>query len=239
MNVNIINEKQTNILIYIAQNARICTNNEAYITQLNQNHIIFNDEANEKALNTVESLLNRGHHSVFECIYIEWYIRNISRASANQLVRHRMASYLQQSQRYVNYMESEDFWNNMVIPNLSYITNSGNYNDTMEIINTTLKAIKKSYNDLIKLGIKAEDARSILPQCSPTTIKVGMNLREFLFNFYPLRSSKHAQEEIRLLANKMFDNLKEKYFDDKYFQSFLNTYLKWLKKHKEYRNEWK
>lgn len=236
MQVNIISKLPDNPINYIAENARICYGRESFNENLDFN--------NNKDLTTVESLLNKGHHSVFECIYIEWYVRNISRAATHQIVRHRMASYLQQSQRYCkyDYESSDGFWNNMVMPDLSYVkkhflSENGIKYSAEEIINNVLEYIKISYKQLIELGVKPEDARCILPNCSPTTIKIGMNLREFLFNFYPLRSSKHAQAEIRNLVIIMFGALMTEYISDKTFQDFIIIYTDWLSK--QNRSEWK
>jgi len=230
MQVSIISQKIDNPIHYIAENARICYGREDFNENLDFN--------NNKDLTTVESLLNKGHHSVFECIYIEWYVQNISRAASHQLVRHRMASYLQQSQRYCKYdiESSESFWNNMVIPDLEYLTGE-DLIAAQHVITNNIENTKLDYKYLIKLGVKPEDARCILPNCSPTTIKIGMNLREFLFNFYPLRTSKHAQAEIRNLAIIMFGTLMTKYISDKTFQDFIIIYTDWLSK--QNRPEWK
>jgi thymidylate synthase (FAD) len=231
MQVNIISKLPDNPINYIAENARICYGRESFNENLDFN--------NNKDLTTVESLLNKGHHSVFECIYIEWYVRNISRAATHQIVRHRMASYLQQSQRYCkyDYESSDGFWENMVIPDLDYLGYEDKLHDALIELNDIINNIKNAYKELIKLGVKPEDARCILPNCSPTTIKIGMNLREFLFNFYPLRTSKHAQAEISKLANEMILTLREKYHDDLPFINFLTTYFEWLQK--QNRPEWK
>jgi thymidylate synthase (FAD) len=231
MQVNIISKLPDNPINYIAENARICYGRESFNENLDFN--------NNKDLTTVESLLNKGHHSVFECIYIEWYVRNISRAATHQIVRHRMASYLQQSQRYCkyDYESSDGFWENMVIPDLDYLGYEDKLHDALIELNDIINNIKNAYKELIKLGVKPEDARCILPNCSPTTIKIGMNLREFLFNFYPLRTSKHAQAEIRNLAIIMFGTLITKYISDKSFQDFIIIYTDWLSK--QNRPEWK
>lgn len=231
MQVSIISQKIDNPIHYIAENARICYNREEFNENLDFN--------NDKDLATVENLLNKGHHSVFECIYIEWRVTNISRAATHQIVRHRMASYLQQSQRYCKYdVESSDgFWENMVIPELDYLDNRTR-TTSQQLIEGFLTTVKTHYKNLLKLGVKPEDARCILPNCSPTSMKIGMNLREFLFNFYPLRSSKHAQAEIQQLANTMILALQDKYRDDKTFIKFIACYyFDWLQK--QNRPEWK
>ncbi|NCA67057.1 MAG: FAD-dependent thymidylate synthase [Clostridia bacterium] len=228
MKVKIISPTYPDIINYIAESARICYGKE-----------FENKEKND--LSTVTSLLKKGHHSVFECIYIEWYIENMSRACATQALRHRHISPLQQSQRYVNYIDKDDFWNNMVIPDLTYMKtrneSTRSYEDAMQIIDNTLFNIKTSYQALVSIGVRPEDARSILPQCSPTTLKIGMNLREFLFNFYPLRSSSKAQAEIRELAENMNTCLFEHFAKQKDFWQFMSIYSDW--KDAQNRPEWK
>ena len=221
MKITIISPKFPDPIHYIAEVARICYGKEF-------------EEIEKDDLKTVINLLKRGHHTPFESVYIEWYIENISRAAATQALRHRHTSPLQQSQRYVNYKNNNGFWNNMVIPDLSYLEK--NQTTAEQMIEGFLTTVKTHYNNLIKLGAKPEDARCILPQCSPTNIKIGMNLREFLFNFYPLRASRHAQTEIRELSDKMMSILNGHLEDDK-FLDFIDIYFGWIEK--QNRPEWK
>jgi len=223
MKVTIISPKFPDPIYYIAEVARICYGKEF-------------EEIEKDDLKTAINLLNRGHHTPFESIYVEWYIENISRAAATQALRHRHTSPLQQSQRYVNYKNNSKFWDNMVIPELDYLDTATKIT-SQQLIEGFLTTVKTHYNSLIKLGVRPEDARCILPQCSPTNMKIGMNLREFLFNFLPLRSSKHAQEEIKVLALNMLGELRLKYRDDAKFDSFMDLYTTWLQK--QNRPEWK
>jgi thymidylate synthase (FAD) len=224
MKVTIISPIFPSPIHYIAEVARICYGKEF--------------EGIEKDdLKTVINLLNRGHHTPFESIYIEWYLQNISRAAATQIVRHRLTSPLQQSQRYVNYKDNDEFWDNMVIPDLEYIKDEYDRKAAIFAIEQHIKNTRSDYNYLIKCGARPEDARCILPQCSPTSMKLGMNLREFLFNFLPLRASKHAQEEVRCLSLNMLAELRLRYQDDKSFDYFMDAYKDWLLK--QNRPEWK
>lgn len=219
MNVKIISPIYPNVINYIAENARICYGKE------------FEDKE-KNDLMTVTSLLNRGHHSVFECVYIEWLVEGISRACSHQIVRHRCASYLQQSQRYVKYDKGSNFWKNIVMPEpISKNTVA------MQIYDNLMNSVEEAYLDLIALGIKPEDARYVTTQAHTTTLKIGMNLREFLFNFYPLRSSKKAQDEIRELAENMRNALFEHFCKQKDFWQFINIYDDW--KEQQNRPEWR
>lgn len=147
--------------------------------------------------------MSKEHESPLEQVYFTFSITGTSRVNQQQLTRHRHASFNIQSQRYVN-AENFDF----VIPSFDYIKD-----DTKRYVaNSYLSAIFKTcladYQTLIKLGVKKEDARCILPNATTSNIVVTMNLRS-LRHFYEERSCKHAQSEIRDLANKMMDLVKE------------------------------
>jgi thymidylate synthase (FAD) len=146
----------------------------------------------------LEQVLKLGHTSVIEHASFTFAISDVSRSLTHQLVRHRIASYSQQSQRYVNLNEP-----NYVIPPLisKNKTTKKAYEKTMEVI-------WEHYNKLLELNIPAEDARYVLPNATCTNIMVTMNARSLL-NFFELRCCLHAQWEIRLLANKMLQEVKK------------------------------
>lgn len=136
--------------------------------------------------------ISDGHLSVLEHASFTFAIEGISRACSHQLVRHRIASYSQQSQRYVKLEEME-----FVVPD-SIAANEESKIKYLE----ALERCRGCYADLLKMGIPAEDARYILPQASPTKIVVTMNARS-LMNFFELRCCLSAQWEIRGLAEEM------------------------------------
>ena len=140
-----------------------------------------------------------GHVSVFEHVSVTWHIEGISRACSHQLVRHRLASYCQQSQRYteVGTATAEDGANWYVTPPEIEASDR-----TLVEYEVAMGMCADHYNSLLKKGIKPEDARYVLPESTKTSINVTMNLREFA-NFYELRADKHAQWEIRELAEEM------------------------------------
>lgn len=142
-----------------------------------------------------KSCFDLGHMSVFEHVSVTWRIEGISRACSHQLVRHRLASYCQQSQRYVKVGTDSMDW---------YVIPPSIGEDDMKCVEyeVAMYQCAKHYNSLLKKGIKPEDARYVLPESTKTSINVTMNLREFA-NFYELRADKHAQWEIRELAEEM------------------------------------
>lgn len=139
---------------------------------------------------------DNGHMSVFEHASITFKISGISRACSHQLVRHRLASYTQKSQRYTKIdVESPYF----VFP--CYITGK-NKKKFLEV----MEGCGKAYKELIEAGVKPEDARYVLPEATKTEMVVTMNLRE-LFHFLQLRTDRSAQQEIRDMAFLMLDSM--------------------------------
>lgn len=136
-----------------------------------------------------------GHMSVFEHVSATWSIDGISRACSHQLVRHRLASYCQQSQRYVKVGTNSMDW---------YVIPPSIGEDDLKCVEyeVAMYQCAKHYNSLLKKGVKPEDARYVLPEATKTHINVTMNLREFA-SFYALRSDSRAQWEIRELAEEM------------------------------------
>ena len=156
-------------------------------------------EVSEKELLSVlEHVMRLGHTSVVEHTCFTFTISDVSRSLTHQLVRHRIASYAQQSQRYVNLKEP-----NFVIP--PKIAKDSKMKKAYE---QTMEKIWIQYNKLLDLGIPAEDARYVLPNATCTNIIVTMNSRSLL-NFFELRCCLHAQWEIRSLANKMLQEVKK------------------------------
>ena len=139
---------------------------------------------------------NSGHHAVLEFADFTFHIEGISRALSHQLVRHRLASYAQRSQRYC----SED--------SFDYVTPSTIIKNKEALIEyrSFMAKCRKIYSELQSLGIPNEDARFVLPNACETQIEVKMNLRE-LIHFMNERLCIRAQWEIRELAEKMRDEV--------------------------------
>ncbi len=149
----------------------------------------------------IERLLKKAkklqHLSVFEHAYFSFYIEGISRVTTHQLVRHRIASYSQQSQRFVRVKEET------VIP-----ASIEKKEEIKKIYQSAIENAFQSYEKLIEMGIPKEDARYLLPQAIETKIIVSMNARE-LMHFFSLRTCNNSQWEIREMAWKMLERVKE------------------------------
>ena len=149
----------------------------------------------DRSVKRVRNCYKVGHTGILEHATVSFLVKGISRACSHQLVRHRIASYLQESQRYVKYDLSGDDW--YVIPpsidNNIYML--AEYNDRMA-------ADAKAYRDALAYGINPEDARYLLPNAMKTNVIVTMNVRS-LFHFFDLRLGPRAQWEIREIAESM------------------------------------
>ena len=153
-------------------------------------------EGSEKRF--IRMLIKRGHESVLEHAHATVRIRGVSRALTHQLVRHRLCSFTQKSQRWV----SEN--------NFTYVTPNSikNRSEACVIYDSLMNTIKDAYNTLVKFGMPKEDARFVLPNATSTEIVVTANFREWR-HILRLRGARQAQWEIRKLAIKILELLKE------------------------------
>lgn len=141
-----------------------------------------------------------GHLSVIEHASFTFSVEGVSRSCTHQLVRHRLASYSQQSMRYVNLSELD--YNDFVTPKTI------KENDAEEEYKELLESTISTYKKLLEKGVPKEDARFVLPIASPTNITVTMNGRELL-HFLDLRLEENAQWEIREVAKRMLEEVKD------------------------------
>ena len=145
-------------------------------------------------------VLSYGHESILEHATFTFAIEGCSRICSHQLVRHRLASYTQQSMRYIK-INPEDVEETFVIPK-SVRENPELYEKWKKLMEETIKLYEESYAK----GIHQEDARFILPQAVRTKIVVTMNLRE-LKHFLGFRACARAQWEINHIAWKMLEEI--------------------------------
>jgi thymidylate synthase (FAD) len=143
--------------------------------------------------NFLEKIMSLGHQSVLEHVSFTFGIEGISRVTSHQLVRHRIASFSQQSQRYVSHKER---FAAVVPPTIA------DRPEALARYEAQLAALHQAYADMVAAGIPAEDARYILPNATETKIMVTMNARALL-NFLELRCCERAQWEIRAMAVEM------------------------------------
>ncbi len=149
----------------------------------------------ERVRSVLATVIKSGHLSTLEHASYTFAVDGVSRALTHQLVRHRIASFNQQSQRYVKFADG--------VP----VVKPGTVADDSEasrIFDETVDAIEAAYARLLELGIPAEDARYLLPNAAESKIVITMNVRELL-HFFSLRCCNRAQWEIREMAHRMLE----------------------------------
>ena len=185
--------------------ARTCTNEDAGLLL---HRTYWDDEpfVSWKAddLKPLESAVASGHESILEHAVYTFEIKGVSRALTHQLVRHRIASYSQQSQRYVRMAYSSRDCFDYVMPKSIW-----DNPEARALYDNHMRATAEVYGRLVDCyKLPMEDARYILPNACTTNIIVTMNARSML-NLFRYRTCERAQWEIRELANKMLKICKE------------------------------
>ncbi len=156
------------------------------------------DMSMEEAEKRTRKMVELGHHSTLEHISFTFGIEGVSRALTHQLVRHRIASFSQQSQRYINFENFE-----YVTPK-SIKKNEAIENKYIELMNS----VRDFYKEMLDADIPKEDARYIFPNSVSSKLILTMNARSLL-NFFSLRLCNRAQYEIRSMAMEMYNCVKD------------------------------
>ncbi len=162
-------------------------------------HLSFEQQGKDSERKFVKMIVDLRHESVLEHAYASFRISGVSRALTHQLVRHRLCSYTQQSQRYVgesnfNYVEPESIKSNK---------------SAHAIFADFMVRTKDTYRRLKELGIENQDARFVLPNAVCSEIVVTANLREWR-HIIRVRGGSTAQWEIREMAIRILRILKKK-----------------------------
>ena len=156
--------------------------------------VCYRSESRGDPAKFLRARLREGHESLIEHASATFEIGGISRACSHQLVRHRIASYSQESQRYVDMSDPA-----LVIPDA--IAEDPH---ARAVWDGFVEGVKSTYQELRELGVLKEDARFVLPNAAATRIIVTMNFRE-LRHFFTVRLHPPAQWEIRELAQRMLE----------------------------------
>lgn len=212
--------KTPNLLDVVYTGARTCYNAGSPIDMYED----VGDIPEDKKLKLVKGCIESGHHSVLEHAYFTFAIEGISRACSHQLVRTRIASFSQQSQRYVEIKEKQGelydllhcFPTDETIAKMKEIAekyfvdvNDNNYYGYIHCL--------WQYALRIESGEKAEDARNSLPNATKTNIVMSLNLRSFM-HLCNERLCARAQLEIRQLVKEM---VKEVVKDEEWLKPYL------------------
>lgn len=149
-------------------------------------------------LSFVEKRIKQGHLGVLEHAHASFYLTGVSRALSHQLVRHRLFSYCQESQRLVSAKEANCF----VLP----ISIAGKA-EAKEAYLEHMDHVQKTMDKLLELGVPKEDARFVLPNATATSIVASGNFRVW-FEFFKERLNKPAQWEIKEMSRLIWNTLR-------------------------------
>ena len=159
----------------------------------------------ESARKMIKALIKSGHEAMIEHAHATFRLSGVSRVLTHELVRHRLFSFAQRSQRYVK--EDEPSY---VVPDV--LVNASETDQKMQLAKDMFsKAMQNAwdaYSLLLSYGLKPEDARFVLPNACTTEIVVSGDFREWR-NFLKLRLGPRAQWEIRKVANIILEKLYE------------------------------
>ena len=179
------------IMKHIERAGRVCYKSESNIS----------DTSAEKF---ISNIIKSGHESVIEHVSITFKII-CDRGITHEIVRHRLASYSQESSRYCDYSADKFGGELTFIKPCYWNENEENYLLWLE----TMQTLEKNYLAMRKAGARPEQARAILPNSLKTEIFMTANLREWR-HFLKLRTSKRAHPQMRQIALKIFEILNEK-----------------------------
>lgn len=177
------------ILKNIEKFGRVCYKSESNITE-------------DSASPFISRIIKSGHESVIEHEKVSVKII-CDRGVSHEIVRHRIASYSQESTRYCNYIKDK-FGNELTfIKPIFWAEESPEY----KIWFSSMENIEKTYMQLINLGTRPEQARAVLPNSLKTEIIVTMNLREWR-HFFKLRTSNRAHPQMREISIPLLQEFK-------------------------------
>ncbi|MVM54412.1 FAD-dependent thymidylate synthase [Gordonibacter urolithinfaciens] len=149
----------------------------------------------ERVRSVLSTIMGSGHFSTLEHASYTFAVDGVSRALTHQLVRHRIASFNQQSQRYVRFADG------VATVKPESVAES---EEASAVFDQAIAAAVEAYGKLLDAGVPAEDARYLLPNAAETKIVITMNVRELL-HFFSLRCCNRAQWEIRDMAHRMLE----------------------------------
>lgn len=194
-------------LQHIERIGRVCYKSEDKIT-----------EDGESAKKFVKMLIGRGHEAMIEhsSLSVKFIV---DRGVSHELVRHRIASFAQESTRYCNYSKDK-FDNGITFIKPFFFEDDSPDEDTMSdsymLWKEAMKNAEQSYLGLLKIGKTPQEARSVLPNSTKTEITITANYREWR-NFFKLRTAKAAHPSMQEITRPLLKELKTRLhiiFDD-------------------------
>lgn len=199
-------------LKFIEKIGRTCYKSEDRIT-----------EDGESAKRFIKMLLSRGHESVLEHSKLTVKF-TIDRGISHEIVRHRLASYTQESTRYVNYAKDKfgneinviDIENSIKYDNKMSVLSAEQIQEVLKVWGLALEASELYYMKMIELGATPQIARSVLPNSTKTELIVTANLREWR-HILNLRTDSPAHPQMREIMILLLKELQSRIpiiFDD-------------------------
>lgn len=185
-------------LKHIEKIARTCYKSEDRIT-----------ESPESAYKMVKMLIDRGHEAMLEHSFLSVKII-CDRGVSHELVRHRLASFAQESTRYCNYSNGKFGGLTCIMP--AWVHDKDTYKNWC----MQMEAAEDAYLTMIKAGCSAQEARAVLPNSLKTEICISANYREWR-NILKLRTAPDAHPEMRKIMRALLDELVDRIpivFDD-------------------------
>jgi len=153
----------------------------------------------------IRNIIKRGHESVLE--HVSFSARFIcDRGVSHEIVRHRLAAYSQESTRYCNYSDEKFQSEITVIQPCFFEPNS----EKWDVWYSACINAEKQYFQLLSLGCKPQEARSVLPNSLKTEVVMTANIREWR-HFFKLRCAESAHPQMREAASMLFNEMSEKY----------------------------
>ena len=152
------------------------------------------------AIKFIKMIIKQNHLSVLEHVSVSARVV-CDRGVSHEIVRHRIASYTQESTRYCNYSK-ELFGNELVFVFPSFLDGKLNKNPLLLLWERAMQEAERAYLGMVKLGTSPQDARSVLPNSLKTEIVMTMNLREWR-HFFGLRTSPSAHPDMQVIAKKL------------------------------------
>ena len=191
-------EDYEKIVKKIERIGRVCYKSEGKITE-------------DSAEKFIKGLLTRQHESVIEHENVT--VRFVcDRGVTHEIVRHRIASYSQESTRYCNY-SGDKFDNQITVIDLAsgfqYDFSKENDKAKYEVWTKAMENAEQSYFRMLELGATPQEARSVLPNSLKTEIVVTMNLRSWR-NFFRLRVDSHAHPQMREVATMLYEEFQKR-----------------------------
>jgi thymidylate synthase (FAD) len=163
-------------------------------------------ETEDSAQGFVRSMLRQGHETVVEHHSVTFVVL-CDRVIAQQLTRHRLASFTMESQRYCDYSKCSMGYGVDFIDPEAQFDEPSKMAEYRALLVGCVQMAEKTYLDMLAMGARPEDARAVLPNCTAVTVTITANLREWR-HILKTRTSDSAQHNIRKLMEEILDIFK-------------------------------